>query len=225
MTKFADQLFDDLMREHGPTLASTAMPAAQKRHPATRPALMAVGVGGVAAAATVGTLVAGGGTPAYAVTTNSNGTVTLAVHQKSGIAQANGKLRSLGERVVVVPVGPHCPSITSLPGPGPRAHGGGKVTVQASSSADGSMTVDAHGIPAGDTLVVAFEPIGKGVLGASGLTSGPVPACVSIPAPPPGGGKPVRGGSSGGPSWVQGPGGKAGTVTRGGGPGQTTGTG
>jgi hypothetical protein len=27
MTKFSDQLFDDLMREHGPALAHTTLPA------------------------------------------------------------------------------------------------------------------------------------------------------------------------------------------------------
>ena len=90
MTRFADQLFDDLMREHGSALAHTRVSTAQKRHPAARPVMMAAGAGGLAVAATVGSLVAtGGGTPAYAVTRNPDGTVTLAVYQKSGIAGAN----------------------------------------------------------------------------------------------------------------------------------------
>ena len=33
MTKFADQLLDDLMREHGPALAHTRPPAARPRPP------------------------------------------------------------------------------------------------------------------------------------------------------------------------------------------------
>ena len=104
MTKFEDQLFDDLMREHGSTLTNARRPA-PRRHVATRRALLAVGGGGVAAAAAAGVLVAtaGGGapghsanlargtTPAYALTTHSNGTITLAVYQKSGIAAANAK--------------------------------------------------------------------------------------------------------------------------------------
>src|SRR5215469_5144516 len=102
MTRFADQLFDDLMREHGQALAQTAVPAAPKRHLTARPVLLTAGAGGVAVAAAVGTLVAGGGSPAYAVTTHPDGTVTLAVYKSSGIAGANSKLHELGDRVVVV---------------------------------------------------------------------------------------------------------------------------
>jgi hypothetical protein len=120
MTKFADQLFDDLMREHGSTLTN-ARPPAPRGHIATRRALLAVGGGGVAVAAAAGVLVATAGTdpathsgqvaagktPAYAVTNNPNGTVTLAVYQKDGIAGANAKLHELGDsQVYVVPVGP-----------------------------------------------------------------------------------------------------------------------
>jgi hypothetical protein len=193
MTKFADQLFDDLMREHGPTLARTSVPAAPERHLATRPVLLAAGAGGLAVAATATTLAVGGASPAYAVTTNPNGTVTLAVYQKSGVSEANAKLRQLGDgQVVVVPVESGCPSISSLPAPAvsPR---GRRTTVQETKSSDGSVTVNAHGIPAGDILVLGFETTANGMsVGASKLTSSPAPSCVSIPAPPatggPGGG-------------------------------------
>jgi hypothetical protein len=184
MTKFADQLFDDLMREHGPALARTKVPAAPKRHLATRPVLLAAGVGGVAVAATIGTLAVGGGTPAYAVTAHSNGTVTLAVYQKSGIAGANAKLRQLGDgQVVVVPVKPGCPSINSLPAPaGPRVgHLMIAASLAATKSGSGSVTVNARGIPAGDILVVAFETTANGRVGASAITSSPAPSCVSVP--------------------------------------------
>ena len=43
MTKFADQLFDDLMREHGPALAHTTLPAQPRRHITTRGTLLAGG--------------------------------------------------------------------------------------------------------------------------------------------------------------------------------------
>jgi hypothetical protein len=157
MTRFADQLFDDLMREHGETLARTAVRAAPKRHLTARPVLLTAGVGGVAAAAAVGTLVAGGGTPAYAVTTHPDGTVTLAVYQASGIAGANSQLHQLGDRVVVAPVRAGCPSINSLPAPAVPAS---DVSVQVSGSGGGSVTVDAHGIPAGDILVLGLSNSG-----------------------------------------------------------------
>ncbi len=159
MTRFTDQLFDDLMREHGPTLASTRVAPTPKRHLATRPVLLTAGAGGLAVAATVGTLVASGGTPAYAVTTHPDGTVTLAVYKQSGIAQVNAKLRALGDRVVVVPVGSGCPSITSLPAPAVPAK---QISVEASGSSDGPVTVAAQGVPAEDILVVAFETITSG---------------------------------------------------------------
>jgi hypothetical protein len=228
MTRFADQLFDDLMREHGSALAHTKVPAAQKRHLGPRPVLLTAGAGGLAVAATVGTLVAGGGTPAYAVTTHPDGTVTLAVYQQSGIAEANAKLRSLGDRVVVVPVRPGCPSITSLPAPAVPAR---EISVRASSSSDGSATVAAQGVPVGDILVLGLATTGgqahgsassqgsgivsghpvASTVGSSKLTSGPAPSCVSLPASPVGG-RPgdarARSGHASGPGSVN-----AGTTT------------
>lgn len=231
MTRFADDLFDDLMREHGPTLAHTRVPTAPKRHLAARPVLLTAGAGGLALAATVGTLVAtGGGTPAYAVTNNPDGTVTLAVYQQAGIVQANAKLRSLGDRVVVVPVGSNCPSINSLPAPAVPAS---QINVQASSSGSGPVTIDAQGIPTGDILVIGFDsssgqfsmretvtangnhasasgkvsgsgqaPRGGSMGTASKLTSGPAPSCVSLPAAPApsGASSGTVSGSSGGPA-------------------------
>jgi len=196
MTKFADQLFDDLMREHGSTLATTRPPA-PRRHVATRRALLAVGGGGVAVAAAAGVLVAtaggnaaGGNAPAYALTPHSDGTITLAVYQKSGIAAANAKLHQLGDgQVYVVPVGAGCPSISALPAPAAPLHGkhpSVRSSVSVGGSAGGSVTVNAKGIPAGDILVVAVATIFNGntttSLGAGKLTTAPPPSCVSLPS-------------------------------------------
>ena len=203
MTKFADQLFDDLMREHGSTLTS-ARPPASRGHVATRRALLAAGGGGVAVAAAAGLLVAtaggtgaghsgdaaGGKPPAYAVSHNPNGTVTLAVYQKDGIAGANAKLHELGDsQVYVVPVGAGCPSMSSLPAPVAPLNGK-HLRVQSSVSIGGtagrSVTVNAKGIPAGDILVVAVETTTTGntrtSLGAGKLTTAPAPNCVSLPS-------------------------------------------
>jgi hypothetical protein len=214
MSKFADQLFDDLMREHGATLAQNAVPAAaRKRYLAARPVLLTAGAAGLAVAATVGTLAAGGGTPAYAVTAHPDGTVTLAVYQASGINGANVKLHNLGDKqVVVVPVRAGCPSILSLPAPTGSGRSNGNVSVQSSAPASGggTVTVDAHGIPAGDVLVVAFESAQQGrvhvTLAAARLTSAPPPGCVSIP----GSAAAVAGGSAGGSAGSAGSGAGAG---------------
>jgi hypothetical protein len=198
MTKFADQLYADLMRQHGPALAGTRPPAASRRHIASRRALLATGAGGLAVAATAGALSAGGGTPAYALTTNRDGTVTLAVYQASGIAQANTRLRQLGDDVVVVPVRPGCPSLASLPAPAVPPNG--KISMQSARSRDGSINVNARGVPAGDIIVVGAETSAHGTETAGRLTSPPAPSCVSLPSPP-GNGAPsagTTGGSGGG---------------------------
>jgi hypothetical protein len=155
------------------------------------------------------------------MTTHPDGTVTLAVYQKAGIPQLNAKLHALGKRVVVVPVGSDCPSITSLRAPAVPVS---KISLQASGSSGGPVTVAAQGVPAGDILVVGLETLPSGAqfsmhetttssgsqgsgsassgsqssgatgrplpderaAAASQLTSGSVPSCVSIPAPPAG---------------------------------------
>jgi hypothetical protein len=190
MTKFADQLFGDLMRDHGSTLARTRPPA-PRQHVAARRTWLVTGAGCLAVAGTAGALAAGagGGSPAYAVTKNPNGTVTLDVYQTSGITQANAKLHQLGDNVVIVPVGAGCPSIRSLPAPAVPVTPGG-ISVQGGSSKDGSFTVNAQGIPAGDILVVAVGTSTNGTTTTSfadgKLTSPPAPSCVSLPfAPPP----------------------------------------
>jgi hypothetical protein len=196
MTKFADELYADLMREHGSTLAHTKPPA-PGRHIASRRTLLAAGTGFAAVAATAGGLMAsGGGAPAYALTTHSNGTVTLDVYQKSGYAGINAKLHQLGDgQVVVVPVEPGCPSLGSLPAPAvPQS---GRLTVGGTSSSDGSITVNAHGIPAGDILVVGEQTTANGTQLGAMLTSPPAPSCTSLPSSPPGNGGSGSGGKAG----------------------------
>ena len=201
MTKFADQLFDDLMAEHGSALAFTRAPAAPRRHVTARRALLAAGAAGVAVAATAGALVAGGGTPAYAVTTHADGTVTLAVTRPAGISGANGALHKLGDRVVVVPVEPGCPSLGSLRPPAVQPSG--HLSVQGTVHIGGPITVEAKGIPAGDILVVGVETTTtgntRGSMAGGRLTSPPAPSCVSLPAGPasPRGPGKAHGGSGG----------------------------
>jgi hypothetical protein len=180
MTNFEDQLYADLLREHGSTLATTRPPAPSRRPIAP---LLAVGTGGLTIAATAGVLtVAGGGTPAYALTTHANGTVTLDVYQQSGIAQINAKLRQLGDdQVVVVPVVPGCPR-PAPPAVSPRHH---RISIGIRKTTGGSVTVDAKGIPAGDIAVVGFgTTTAGGHFGVSDITSPPAPTCINPPPQP-----------------------------------------
>jgi hypothetical protein len=203
MTKFADQLFDDLMREHGLSLAQVKPPAHLRRHVAAHRAVLAGG-GTVAVAGVIaGVLVAGGTNPAaripgggspgagqagntsrpYSVTKNPDGTITLDVYRKSGIAGANARLRQLGDsQVVVVPIEAGCPA---APPPAVPTQGD-DISTEAGRSVNGSVTVNAQGIPAGDILVVGFETSGDSTGGVGVVTSPPAPSCISPPASPSG---------------------------------------
>jgi hypothetical protein len=114
------------------------------------------------------------------VTKHANGTITLAVYRKSGIAEANARLAQLGDdNVVVVPVEAGCPGPDSLPPPPvyPKS-----ITYQVSESGDGSVTVSAQGIPAGDILVVGAQTRSGSVIRMMGfVTSAPPPSCLSLP--------------------------------------------
>jgi hypothetical protein len=200
MTKFSDQLFTDLMHEHSTALRATQLPIATRGHSAVkRGAWLAGGAG----ALTVGITAAlaatgGGGAAAYAVTPHADGTVTVGISKPSGIADANRRLTALGDRVVVVPVRAGCPSLDALPAPvGP---GKGKITVSGSAkSADGSITVDAQGVPQGDVLVLAVTDTSHGTSIGASLTRAPAPSCVSEPPGGfPGPGTPASGHRSGG---------------------------
>jgi len=196
MTKFSDQLFNDLMREHGPALAHTTLPARPRRHITTRGTLLAGG-GAVAGAlavagAVAGALVAVNGTPAhsggsatpaaYTVTKNPDGTITLAVYQQSGIAGANAKLHELGDKqVVVVPIEQGCTSKVTPPAVSGKGH---QITTGISRSPNGTITVNAHGIPAGDILVIGVATSGHTSYGVGTLASLPAPSCVGAPHRP-----------------------------------------
>jgi len=194
MTKFEDQLYQQLMTEHGHHL-----PALQRSVPARRrvrrPLWLATGAAGAAAAVTA-TVMALGSAPAYAaysVTRHANGTVTVSVDRASGVAGANAALHAMRARVRVVPVRPGCPPIGSLPHPRPAPHPSVWVKSGVTKSGHRSVTVKLGkgGIPAGDTMILAFSGNRRHgtALGAGGIITGRVPRCVSLPpGPEPGGG-------------------------------------
>ncbi len=173
------------------------MPATSLNSPRSRPAPQGSGraAAGAAAAGTTAVVVALGSAPAYAaysVTRQANDTVTVSVSRPSGVAGANVSLHAMGARVAVVPVRPGCPPIGSLPRPRPAPHPAVSVLTGVTGSGHRSVTVKVGqgGIPAGDTMILAFSGSGGPggtSLGAGGIITGPVPSCVSLPPAPPGG--------------------------------------
>ena len=197
MTKFEDQLFGQLMAEHGHHLHAAGRPAPARRR-IRRPVWLASGAAGAVAAVTAGVMALGSApaSAAYSVTRHANGTVTVSVNRSSGVTGANAALRAMDARVVVVPVRPGCPPITSLPRPRPAPHP--SVTVGSSVNGHGHRSVTVKlgkgGIPEGDTMILAFSgnPRGGTALGAGGIITGPAPRCVSLPAAASGGTAPAQ---------------------------------
>jgi hypothetical protein len=187
MTKFEDQLFGHLMAEHGHQLRAVQRPA-PARHRVRRPVWLATGAVGAAAAATAAA-VALSSAPALAYSvTQHNGSVSVSVYRASGVAGANAALHRIGDRVVVVPVRPGCPAIGSLPRPHPAPHPSVSVgTGVRGGHRSVTVKIGKPGIPAGDTMILAF--FGSGAVGttsggAGGIITGPVPSCVSLPGAP-----------------------------------------
>ena len=99
MTKFTDNLWSDLMRDHGSILANTER-SAPSRFRRLHPRALAgssLGLAGVGAALV---LALGGSTaaPAFAVSTNQDGSVLLRLNYNANenLPQANAKLASMG---------------------------------------------------------------------------------------------------------------------------------
>ena len=186
MTKFEDQLYQQLMTEHGHRLHAVERPAPARRR-VRRPVWLVTGAAGAAAAVTA-TVLALGSAPALAAysVTQHNGTVTVAVNRASGVAGANATLHGMHARVRVVPVRPGCPPIGSLPHPRPAPHPSVSVKAMVTKSGHRSVTVTIGkgGIPAGDTLILAFSGGRGNSLGEGGIITGRVPRCVSLPPAP-----------------------------------------
>jgi hypothetical protein len=204
MTNFEDQLFSDLMTEHGAELRQLPPPgrgaAAGLAHArwraARRPAWLATGAAGLAAAISVAVTTLGGAAPAsaaYAVSRGADGAVHVSVSRSSGVTEANAALRRMRVRISTVPVRAGCPALSSLPRPRLTHPPAVIISIGASSRPGGhrsiSVTVGSARIPADATMVLAFTTHGRTLLGADRWITGPVPACVSLPKAPGGQGR------------------------------------
>ena len=188
MTRFEDQLLDQLMTEHGHHLRAVPRPAPAPRR-SRRPVWLATGASAAAAAASAAVLAltSAPAMAAYSVTQHA-GAVSVSVDNSSGVAGANATLRNMHARVVVVPVRPGCPAIGSLPRPQPAPHPGVWVKAGLNRHGHRHVSVKIKGrIPAGDTLILAFSGNrNSGSVGAGGIITGRVPRCVSLPSAPQG---------------------------------------
>jgi hypothetical protein len=186
MSKFEDRLWRELVKEHGAELAQMTPPAADHRR-RQRPKLLAGTTVGLAGVGTAVALIvsAAGSSPAFAVTRNNDGTVTVLIRRLDGIAGANARLEALGVRARAVVVATGCkppPGVTGKPGrliPAPKVHGnwtGARQIVIA--------RFDPKKIPSGRTLVLPAVRAGKEVrIDQVRAVRGPAPPCLAVFAP------------------------------------------
>lgn len=98
MTKFTENLWRDLEREHGPSLAHADRPEPGRAPLLRRPRVLAGSTLALAAAGTALalTLTATGSTPAFAVTKAGDGSVLVTLNQEQNLPQVNAKLTAMG---------------------------------------------------------------------------------------------------------------------------------
>jgi hypothetical protein len=172
MSTFEDQLWADLVREYAAELALVQRPAQRRRR--KRPVLITGGALGLAGTATAlaFALAATSGTPAFAVTSNSDGSVTVTLHDIAGVAGANAELSKLGVRARAVHAVAGC---TAPADRVPVYHFAGAVRPAATPY---GVTIAPNAIPQSDTLVLAARELSNdhvelGVM----LVRGAAPAC------------------------------------------------
>jgi len=172
MTKFTDHLWRDLAQEHGATLALAERPAPGRAPLLRRPRVLAgstLGLAGVGTALVL-TLGAASTTPAYAVTTNGDGSVLVTINQNSALPQANAKLTAMGihEQITIdMASGAAAVSgpVTCTPAPGVSGP-----PVQVLVGTNGTEVIDSGNTGAGTWHLAACHTTGDTGSGNTGNT-------------------------------------------------------
>lgn len=177
MTMFEDRLWTDLESEHEKemaafTTATATATGARARRRLARPTVLTTGAVGAAAATGAAVLaLSGGAAPAFAVTDNGNGTVTVTLSQISGMSGLNRELAADGINARAVPMAASCSAARAFANAMPSGTNPNRYTV----------TIDQADIPAGYTGIVAAEqtPSGQVRLAEASFPKDSVPTCVS----------------------------------------------
>lgn len=171
MTRFKDNLLDDLMREHGQTLEDVPE---QRNKRSARPLLVAAGALAIAGAGTVAITTSGNSPEAWAVTKNADGSVTLTIRDIKGVDPANAKLREYGIGAKAVPMSRDCAPLDESK---LDLLGGYELPRH---EADGSVTMSPGDVPPGYTILLGISNLpGRGTgLGFTGPHRNPAPDCL-----------------------------------------------
>ncbi|HEY1458259.1 MAG TPA: hypothetical protein VGF15_07050 [Solirubrobacteraceae bacterium] len=150
MHEFENRLWSDLLREHGSELTLSEKPTARKR-----PRLLGIGAAALTLlAVTIAvavSLTANSASPAYAVTKNPDGTVTITIAKLVGVSPANSKLARLGVRARAradMPFPPGC-SLTRL------RPDSSMMSIVHPTRQPFALKIDPGAIPANTTLLIS----------------------------------------------------------------------
>ena len=145
MSEFEDNLWLAVVREHGDDLARVGGAVPLRRRPIRRQLLAGTTVG-VAAMATAAAVLLGASTsqPAFAVTRNPDGTVTVKLTKASGIAGVNAKLAAMGVRAQVAALTKQAPRLVCPGGTAPA------ITFDPASVPKGRVLMITPGQPGAD---------------------------------------------------------------------------
>jgi hypothetical protein len=182
MSRLEDRVWEELVSAHGARLA--AVPVRDEPHRRRRPSLASGGALGLAAIAILLVVAITGGTspsPAFAVTDNPDGTVTLTIRELTNRAAVNAKLAQLGVRARVVPLQQTCAASLNMapeylqPTTQPWSQ---DPSVQGPVGSWTVVIIPGR-IPVGHTLVFGLDKTSRGWEMADAIVTGAGPSCSS----------------------------------------------
>jgi hypothetical protein len=176
MSTFEDRLWSQLVDEHGDRMVIRPKARAASRHQTrNQPALItstAVAVTALAVAAVLAFTATTSTPPAYAVTTNPDGTVTVTLNDISALTGLNAELARDGIDAEAVPLTATCPT-RAFPHPMPAGTDPSSYTIM----------IVPKDIPAGYTAVVAASENASGQITlVQGAWPSPGPSCINATA-------------------------------------------
>jgi hypothetical protein len=171
MSTFEDRLWSQLVRQHADEMSVGAAHATRHRT-RRRPAVLtasALATAGVVAAIALAISASTSAPPAYAVTTNGDGSVTVTLNDVSAITGLNAELARDGLRAKAIPLTADCPT-RGFPNAMPAGTNPSTYTI----------TIVPADIPAGYTAIVAARENSSGeVQLAQGTSPSPGPSCLN----------------------------------------------
>jgi hypothetical protein len=174
MGKFEERLFGDLVQHHGAAMSETVRPA--PRPSRVHPLWIGAGAMTVAGSIAVAVTVLGGNSPAFAVSKDADGVVTLSIKDIRAVDAANAELRKIGAPVLAVPMRADCADTFEID---ETFAGEASGTVSSGSGDEGSVTVRTKGLRPGSTVLVAAKKDGDTLTLSDGFAvRGKAPSCL-----------------------------------------------